>query len=110
MTTVNNPESQALRDVIAAFRSVSSQTQSIDNAAEAAREAAQQAANAAEAAREAAQQAANAAQAARDATTTIRASSAATIAAIDAATNALIRLESAIANRRCPHCGQLVAA
>ena len=68
----------------------------------AAREAAQQAANAA-------QQAANAAQAARDATTTIRASSAATIAAIDAATNALIRLESAIANRRCPHCGQLVA-
>ena len=117
MTTDNNAEVHALREVIAAFRTVGSQTQSTDNAAQAAREAADQAANAAQAARDAAQRAAeaaqaanNAAQAARDATSTVIASSAATVSALNSATNALIRLEAAMVNRRCPHCGQLIAA
>ena len=117
MTTSNNPEVQALREVIVAFRTAGSQTQSTETAAQAAREAAQQAANAAQAAREAAQQAAdaaqaanNAAQATRDATATIIASTSATVVAFESATNALIRLEAAMINRRCPHCGQLIAA
>ena len=56
------------------------------------------------------QRVSEAAAACTEAAATSTASSAATVAAIDAATNALIRLEATIANRRCPHCGQLIAA
>ena len=90
MTASNNSEGQALRDAISSLRMAISHTQATGDASQITQETAQ-------AAREAAQVASETAQSARE-------------AAQVAAANALIRLEATVANRRCPHCYQLIAA